>query len=214
MIAVPGNLGDRRLRFHLVAKAIQHATIDDIKGLLRATEQWSDRCRLYVLLALNCGMYQSDIADLQQHQVNWSNGTITRQRSKRAGKADAQTVTYPLWPETMRLLKQERSADGEQVLLTERHKPLVSYTEQGRQYDVVQAAFSRVMKRAQVRMPFSVLRKTSAQLLSTHQVHRHVVQYFLAHAPKTIAERHYIKPTFEQMSAALSWLGEEYGLAV
>jgi hypothetical protein len=34
--------------------------------------------RLYLLLLVNCGMYQNDAVVLRQHGVNWRQGTITR----------------------------------------------------------------------------------------------------------------------------------------
>ena len=57
---------------------------------------------------LNCGMYQNDIAELRQEEVNWKKGTITRARSK-TRERNGPVVTYKLWPETLCLLKKHRA---------------------------------------------------------------------------------------------------------
>ena len=50
-----------------------------IVGLVTNT---SDRTKLYILLMLNCGMTQKDVADLQKTEVDWDAGYISRKRSK------------------------------------------------------------------------------------------------------------------------------------
>ncbi len=53
---------------------------------------------------LSCGMYQSDLSDLTEDEVDWGAGTITRSRSK----TGSQVVAYKLWPETFELLAEHR----------------------------------------------------------------------------------------------------------
>jgi hypothetical protein len=80
-----------------------------------------DRTKLYILLMLNCGMTQKDIADLLPTEVDWDVGRITRRRSKTDKFANVPEVRYLLWPETLRLLRQERSGTGsERVLVNEK----------------------------------------------------------------------------------------------
>ena len=73
-------------------------TKDEICSLLKAAP---DRTQLYILLMLNCGMTQKDIADLKVDEVDWTTGRIIRKRSK---TADHDNVPYRmhglLWPET------------------------------------------------------------------------------------------------------------------
>jgi integrase len=48
-------------------------TIPQLKDLLAIA---SDRTRLYILLALNCGMYQSDVGHLTLSEINMADGYI------------------------------------------------------------------------------------------------------------------------------------------
>jgi hypothetical protein len=79
----------------------------------------SDRTKLYILLMLNCGMTQQDISDLLVTEVDWAAGAITRKRSKSADHKGVPTVKYALCPETLRLLRQERAAEGARALTNE-----------------------------------------------------------------------------------------------
>jgi integrase len=96
-------------------------TIDEVKTLLADA---TPRTKLYLLLMLNCGMYQGDISDLTQQQVDWTAGRISRKRSKTRKHRGAPTVNYLLWKETFQLLCQERSTDGDRVLLNDNGGPL------------------------------------------------------------------------------------------
>lgn len=78
-------------------------TKDEIKQLLAGA---SDRTKLYVLLMLNCGMTQKDIADLLVDEVEWQEGRIIRKRSKTGDCENVPEVNYKLWPETLRLSSQ------------------------------------------------------------------------------------------------------------
>src|SRR5205814_2010869 len=78
--------------------------------------------KLCLLLMANCGMTQKDVSDLQDNEVDWTAGRITRQRSKTAGKVNVPTVQYTLWPMTYQLLQRYRSGQAT-VLLTETGLP-------------------------------------------------------------------------------------------
>ena len=84
LIPLPGNIRDRRFRFnHSVAAEIETFTAEEVRG---AADAAPERMRLYLLLMLNCGMYQNDIAELRQQEVDWKKGTITRpQQDAEAG---------------------------------------------------------------------------------------------------------------------------------
>ena len=73
--------------------------------------------KLHILLALNCGYTNTDIAELKDPQVDWQRGAISRKRSKTQHVANVPVVTYPLWPQTFALLRQYRSGQAT-VLLT------------------------------------------------------------------------------------------------
>lgn len=100
-------------------------------------------------------------------------------------------------------------------MLTDEGKPLVRYWMEGgkmRRYDVVQSAYSRLLERVKVKKPMKQLRKTSATLLGGHEVYGRYAQYFLAHSPKNVTDRHYVRPNDEQFFEGLDWLREQYSL--
>ncbi len=108
LITLPGNIRSRRFRFNHSAPAkIEVFTVEEVRRLLDGCEGFSERTRLYLLLMLNCGMYQNDIAELRRDEVSWSKGTVTRARSK-TRERQGPVVTYRLWPETFSLLRSIR----------------------------------------------------------------------------------------------------------
>jgi len=133
LASLPGNIRSRKFRFgHSQPRRIPTFTIDEVKSLLGGCDGFSERTKLFVLLALNCGMLQSDVSDLGEDEVDWRAGTLTRPRSK---TPESQVVKYKLWPETFGLLQKYRQQnqtvlnerESPRVLLTERGKPLVHY---------------------------------------------------------------------------------------
>ena len=68
-------------------------TEQEVGALLKKA---SDRTTLYILLMLNCGMTQKDIADLQFSEVDWKAGRITRKRSKTRRYANVPEVSSDL----------------------------------------------------------------------------------------------------------------------
>lgn len=214
LIPLPGNIGSRKFRFG--KKRPRGLTKGDlftpaeIRALLdRAIE----RLRLFLLLMLNTGMYQSGVSDLGENEVDWNARTITRSRSK----TGAQVVTYKLWPETFELLVKYRhqgvpvlNARGSQrVLLTGEGKPLTAYwfdDGKERRYDTVQGLYSRLKSETGIRKPLKNLRKTAASELVKHTKYKFYAQYFLAHAPDNVADAKYIIPSDDEFFEALEWL--------
>jgi len=229
LIPLPGNFKSKRLRFRQgSAKKIKVFAKDEVRKLVSACDGYSERTRLYILLMLNCGMYQSDISDLTTDEVDLKSGTITRQRSKRKGKdGEVMTVTYPLWPETLALLKQERAKvritlvgdDGRPVegayhfLLSDENKPLCRLWMEGgkmRRYDLVQSAWSRLCDKAGVKYPLKRFRKTGASILEQHSEYRRYTLHYLAQSPKSVAERSYIIPDEKTFREMLLWLRDQF----
>ena len=211
LIPLPGNIRDRRFRFkHSVAAAIETFSLEEIRELLAACEGRMERTRLFLLLCLNCGMYQNDIAELRQNEVDWQAGTIRRARSK-TRERHGPVVTYELWPETFALLKKYRS-QGEFVLMTEEGKPLVKeWLEDGkyRKYDAIRSAWHRLavkMGRKKMKLGLKHLRKTSSTLLGEHPQYKFYTTYFLADSPKGMSEKHYTRPSDAEFFDALKWL--------
>jgi integrase len=149
--------------------------------------------------------------------VDWKAGIITRRRSKTRERGGPVT-RYKLWPETLALLKKYRS-EGELVLTTSDGNPLVKYWMEGgkmRRYDAIQSAWQRMGK---ARLGMKHLRKTGASLLGEHPQFKFYANHFLADSPKSIADRHYVKPSDAEFFQALDWLrgqilGAEQGEAL
>jgi integrase len=214
MIPLPGNIRSREFTFDdHEDKKIIYFTPAEIKKLLGGCDGYSERTKLFLLLMLNCGMYQKDIADLLHEEMHWDAGTITRKRSKR--KKGGFEVTYKLWPETFELLKRLRTpGEAGRVLLSGEGNPLVDYSvkEDGslRRYDLVNEAYQNLCDRVGEEKPIKVFRKTSADRLEKHPVYGRFYDYFLAHAPKSVGERNYVaKPSQELFDEALEWLRRE-----
>jgi hypothetical protein len=74
--------------------------------------------------------------------------------------------------------------------------------------------FAHVQRRLEIEKPLKVFRKTSASLLDKHSEFGRYDQFFLGHAGRSIAERHYVVPSQEQFGRAVEWLGKEYGFLV
>jgi integrase len=214
LIPLPGNIRSRRFRFNHSAPAkIETFTPAEVTTLLAGCDGFSDKTKLYLLLMLNCGMYQNDIAELRTEEVNWKNGTITRARSKTRDR-NGPVVTYKLWPETLALLKKHR-AKGDLVLTTDEGNPLVRFwLEDGkmRRYDVIQSAWTRLAEKLEmkkIRLAMKHLRKTSASLLGQHPQYKFYANHFLADSPRNMADRHYVIPSDDEFFKALNWLREQ-----
>jgi integrase len=214
LIALPGNVRSRRFRFNHSAPAkIETFTIAEVRSLLATCDGFSEKTKLYLLLMLNCGMYQNDIAELLAEEVNWKQGTITRARSK-TRERHGPVVTYKLWSETISLLRKHR-AKGELALTTDEGKPLVRFwLEDGkmRRYDIIQSAWTRLadkMDLKKIRLGMKHLRKTSASLLGQHPQYKFYANHFLADSPRTVADRHYVIPSDKEFFMALDWLRGE-----
>ena len=177
----------------------------------------SDRTKLYILLMLNCGMTQKDVADLQVSEVDWDAGRITRKRSKTEKFASVPTVDYVLWPETLRLLRQERNTAGSgRVLLNANGRPLwceeIGKDGKFKKSDLVRSAFDRLKLKTKISKPLKSLKKTSASLIRSNERFASLESLFLGHAPQSMSERHYAEVPQVLFNEAIIWLGGEYGI--
>jgi integrase len=188
-------------------------TIDEIKTLIAKA---SRRTKLYVLLMLNCGMTQKDIADLVHSEIDWHAKQIVRKRSKTKSHASFPVVRYQLWEATHELLVSERSDDDGRVLTNSNGKPLwqANVDEKGKytKIDNVKSAYSRLCKQALVNKPLKSLKKTSASLIRSNAKYTSLESLFLGHAPQSMADKHYAVAPQALLDEAIIWLGGEYGL--
>lgn len=170
-------------------------SVDEVKKL---ADLATERTRLYLILALNCGYTQKDIATLEASMVDWQTGIVTRDRHKTGVASKAK-----LWPSTLALLAKHRSKKTSgPLLLGESGKPL--YAEQVNEngklisIDNIRLAFDRLLKRAELTdgRSFKHLRKTSANLIE--QSAPHLTELFLAHAEKG-TKRFYVEQQFQEL---------------
>ena len=208
-ISLPRNL--KKLTISRGAGKVEPISDKDLKTLLGAA---SESTKLYCLLMLQCGMTQIDIADLKHSEVDWKSGRIIRKRSKTGDHEHVPTVDYKLWGETFRLLKKFKSKHNELVLTNENGEPLKIDGRRGDRYfknDNIASAFNRLRAKMGVQATPKQLRKAAATKLASHPEHSRYVPHFLGHSPRTIADKHYVKPSRPQFDKAIKWLAEQYG---
>jgi integrase len=176
--------------------------IAKVRELLAACDKFGrERLKLYLLLMLNIGMYQNDISELDETEVNWERGVITRPRSK---TPDGPIAKYKLWPETFALLQKFRNGDesikvekhGEfktRVLVTNEGRPLI----QGNRTDNIQSMYRSLLKKLPGKWQALMhLRKTSANVLGNlgkKKEYRIYCRFFLAQADRGTTDEYYIK---------------------
>lgn len=210
LIELPRNLDNRMLAFSSGPKKIELYSVEEVQKLYsKATGQ----TRLHILLMLNCGFIGQDVSDLQQDQVDWNSGIITRKRSKTRKKGDVPVVRYKLWDRTFHLLKQFRSDDPVRVLLTTSGRQWIEESHDGQYHrsDKVASCLKYWLKRAGVKHPPKALRATAATMLGEHSQYKFYAQYFLGQSPRTIADKHYVRPSDNEFFEALAWLEKALG---
>jgi integrase len=216
-IELPRNLTARNLAADVPLQQVEVFSKEEITQLMGKA---SDRKRLYLLLMLNCGMYPSDIAALKQSEVDWTAGRLARQRTKTKGQSgNVPKVDYPLWRATLDLLNRCRSSDPNLVLLNNKGKPLWRWVEKkGKRYKLTNIAVAYFQLQEAIgipkesRKPLKSLRKTASSMLENHAEYGRYAQYFLGHAPRSVADRHYVQPSRTQFDAAIKWLGQQLGI--
>jgi integrase len=205
VIPTPGNLYSRTLRFRVPPGRIKTHAPGEIRAAL---DRLKPRCKLFALLALNCGMTQVDMSELRKDMVDLTAGTLTRRRVKTGDIATVPTVTYRLWPETLALLQQLRSGDRELFLTNRAGGPLLhTRYENGRSRRT--DGILQQWKRANPPIRLKSLRATAATLLESHEVYGRYVPHFLGHSPRDTAARHYAVPSQQLFDDALAWLRQQ-----
>ncbi len=210
-IELPKNL-NRRWSFGSITKEIETWTVEEVR---RVISEAPGKLKLALLLMCNCGMTQKDVSDLQDDEVNWQEGRITRKRSKTRKRQGTPTVCYKLWPQTFALLKKYRSGK-KHVLLTKFGKTYRGESHDGAKLvsrDVFASSFGQLCKRIKFDKQMKLLRKTSATLLESHEIYGRLTSLFLGHAPASVKDRHYAAPPQALFDEGIEWLGKQLGLA-
>lgn len=226
VIPMPMALTSEEYSFEVKPKKVPTFTLDEVKTLVDGS---TGQLTLHLLLMLNCGFTQCDVADVVQEEVDWKAGTITRQRSKtRDHHPDSPTVTYKLWKRTFELLKQWRTEPGNAIVDDDGEEmDLVLRTKSGQRWmtrretegkfnrtDNTKSVYRHLQAWVGIKKPIKLLRKTSSSMLEDHLEYGRYALHFLADSPKGMAAKHYVKPSQKQFDAALEWLGQQYGKAV
>lgn len=210
---LPKNLDDRSLVISVERSEVITLAKAEIHMLLKKA---TDRTQLYILLGLNAALTQQDIGDLLVSEVDWQKGVITRKRSKTHKHKNVPTVTYELWPETFRLLQEQRAPRGNRVLLNKSGGILKveGFKHDGKfdKKDAIRTAMRRLATATGVSFSVKSFKKTSASLLRRNVKYRGLESLFLDHAPTNVAERYYTVPPQELLNEAIAWLGKELGL--
>jgi integrase len=212
LIELPRNLNSRLLVFKSKKKEVKPLADDVLRQFYKAA---SGQTKLHTMLMLNCGMTSQDISDLQDNEVDWEEGTITRKRSKTQDHDDVPKVTYKLWSECFRLLKEHRSGKPN-VLLTKTGNLWIQEKIEGDDYqhsDSIASNFKELCRKTKVKVTPKQLRTTAASKLGEHEKFKFYAQYFLGHSPKTIADKHYVRPAEKEFFKALKWLEAQFALA-
>jgi integrase len=210
--ALPRNLRSKSLSFRVAAKAVPVVTVEEFARLYaNATGQ----SRLHALLALNPGMTQRDISSLRDDEVDWHVGAISRKRGKTKHLPGTPVVTHRLWPRTFEMLKKHRSG-GPVVLLTSRKKQWVRKELVGGRLvacDSIKCQWEDVERRAGLKRPFKLLRKSAATMIESHETYGRLTGLFLGHAPATMASKHYAQAPQALLDSAIEWLADQFKIA-
>lgn len=221
-ITVPVNLYSKR---QLVAKGRKEPvefTKEEVKLLLQHAVP---RTRLFLLLMLNCGMYQGDISDLKATEIDWQAGRIIRPRSKVERLAETKghrqpvKVNWLLWRETWKLFQEYAATEGS-CFRSETGGALITEKSSTRN-DVIRSAYSRLiakLKRHELlpatwHKTLKSFRKTGANILEKAENPDHA-QFYNLYLSSSVAKASYLTsgervPSFDQ---AVIWLGKEVGV--
>ena len=213
---MPRNLDD--LKIKVSEKTIHTMTDQEITRIIREIPE-HNQLKLHILLMLNCGYRGIDIATLQVNEI--IKGRIIRKRHKLKNVKNAPLVNYKLWDETIALLDRWRQENGT-ALLTLKGKPWVSSilvsTEDSRlpkvkRTDNIKSIYENiVMNKLSINKPYSLIRKTAASKLDMNDEFSRYAEHFLGECPSTTTGKRYQTPSQERFDAAITWLGEQYGL--
>lgn len=184
--------------------------VKTFSGVKAELDQLDAKLRLWALLGLNCGMTQADMGALRWEQINLTKATLTRVRVKTESQQEVPEVCYKLFPETLALLKALPNKSG-LVFTTDKGQPLYTVSYDGakvKKKDLFSTYWNR-----QTRKPIIPLGKyRSIGSTCIKKTHRGFTDYFLGHAPASLADRHYAgesdEPFFEALNSLHSQIFE------
>lgn len=196
---------------------------EDIKDLFDHAE---GRHRLYYLLMLNTGAYESDIGTWTKNAIGDDgkkfqtfdkiSKTITFKRHKEKDEEEVPTVRYRLWDETFSLLMEHESKHKELLLTTTVNTPLWKdeLKDDKRSSKRMIGKHYRQQRKKLEKTNWGTLddlRKTSISKFDDHGEFARYSQHFAGHSPKGTTNRFYRKPSQKQFDNAVIWLGNQFG---
>ncbi|HEY8748926.1 MAG TPA: hypothetical protein VIM11_13175, partial [Tepidisphaeraceae bacterium] len=163
---------------HAIRTDIKTHGAPELKAMLGAA---TERTRLFAMLALNCGMYQSDIGRLTLDEINLKEGYIFWDREKEP--QNPFRVRHDLWPETLalvgkfiqkpvgepRLFADFRKGKAEQIdcsklaFVDRNGLPLYRVRENGDSYDKISDAWKDLKEKHETAPRFKDIRKSTNQ---------------------------------------------------
>ncbi len=209
--SLPRNLDDYA-KVERPKPAPKFFTVDEVKTLQASA---TPRMRLYILLALNGGFTQIDIATLTHGMIDWEAGIISRDRNKTSVPQGCK-----LWVSTLALLRQEatkpRANGNNLVLISEEGNPLAyeTVTESGKhsKVDSIRSAFGRLKLKCKMKdnRGFKTFRKTGADAIARrYQTQPQLVDLYLAHSVNGM-RKHYANQYFDELYKATDWLATRF----
>ncbi|MDB4793004.1 hypothetical protein OAG75_00020 [bacterium] len=199
---------------------------EDIHDLF---ETVTDTKRLYYLLMLNTGAYESDLGTWTRLSVDdkgnefetldFKAKTITFKRHKEKDEPNVPTVTYRLWDETFELMQKHQSTHPELLLTTSVNTvlwkdELNEKTGRRKTKRMIGKQYRELRKKLKKENwgTLDDLRKTSISKFDEHEgEYARYSQHFAGHSPEGTTDRFYRKPSQTQFDKAVIWLGEQFG---
>jgi integrase len=208
---LPTNFDDYR-----IAKEVNEPTIFTDNELALILREADDELRMYVLLALNTGANQIDLAQLtyakrEKDQGLWNGKQIRRKRVKTQKQKNVPVVRYVLWDCTAKLIERFKAA-GANVFRTSSGGLLVDRHRGGdgkyKNNDSLGIRFRRFAEK--IGLPegktFKTLRATAASKLGNKKEYRIYGPLFLGQAPDGVYESHYLREDCKELNEGIAWL--------
>jgi len=220
----------------MLASGRQIFSPDQIQQLLSnaPTSKGRYKIKLYILLGLNCGFTQADLASLETaHIIFDDTGSIPvfirRQRQKTGVESQ-----WKLWGQTAdlltRALNEKLNKDGDIIFHTQQGNRLdykrLSLPVSGKRFSgtkmiqsqTVQGRFrylsNSTFPNEDDLLSFKYLRKTVATMIRKLDINNsdRIAQTYLSHGRPSTADRHYLQQDYASLNSALDRLEEELGL--
>lgn len=201
LIELPRNLD--LYEFTVTATKVKTYTVQEVRAVLKKLKP---RLRLYALLGLNCGMTSADMGQLRKDQVDLDRARLVRKRVKTADHDNVPEVDYPLWPETVALLREHRSTDAVLFLTSEDDTPLWESRLEDDGETPTKDLIYQQFKRAKAGITVKAFRSISATMIESHELYGRYKSHFLGHSPKSLADKNYAAPSGELFDRIMSWL--------